>query len=334
MPRKRCCCTPCIPPDCQLFVQIDDNCTAIATWSHGPAVTSATLNGVNVLAPPIFLKTFTKPNIPNKFELIVDNACGTKKCEFITPCCWNKQTLRKTISGLSDMNKTCTRSRAFNPLTASTTVFYSVQVEWTGLTALNGVYDYNIPKCNCGEDLRSILISSSITLSISKVQTTTGVTFPNNPNVPVVTSGTVKTNITISGIKLFLEDTGLVIQLPPTGTTSSSGTDYIGNTWVSVPTAPGGPPGGVVRSPLTETLRQTPISLAGIQRQACPGPTTEFICHLPADPISSWVTGPPGFLNYIHANLNPPIATVTNPVPICGPSDFSNCFEVTTEYLP
>ncbi len=160
------CCDVCDLPLCgltRIALQPDGNLQVDWYYSSSEPVVSATLDGDDVLGDEFSgsgTKYYAKADIPDVIELIIRNDCGREKtCSYDSPCCWNKQSTRVSISGMADINWSC---EITVPVTYSPIGFFYYQTDYllhtyslSGLTALNGthLFDLESSDCSVGDDL-------------------------------------------------------------------------------------------------------------------------------------------------------------------------------------
>lgn len=158
-----CCCGRC-PPLCGITAvaapTIDFPNRIRVFWEYGicdpgDTVLSAEVHGVDVLDHPFNDSGELYLNIPcyampETIDIIVVSESGTSTCRYTTPCCWSKCFREITISGLSDIDVTCSHVSVYELDGVTPRDFEEYEASITGLSAWNGTYTLGTTPFTCG----------------------------------------------------------------------------------------------------------------------------------------------------------------------------------------
>lgn len=196
--------------------------------SGGDPLITATLNGVDILSNPLFAAGETyvaKADIPDVITMVLVNDCGkSTTCEYPVPCCWNKEQLRITLSGLADINRVC--DETFDPVYngSNQMMAFEAEISIAGLSAANGTYLFDIDDSACTVTATDEYYVGTIDLSWYSKETVRGPSFSSGIVTRVLTY-----KLEISAAELYVRRTGFFIKLPATGTITVTGNDIAFN---------------------------------------------------------------------------------------------------------
>lgn len=130
------------------------------TWSYdicdpSDSIVSATVEGVDVLDNPFsdsgeLYIDIACDVMPETLQILVESELGASVCSFPVPCCWDKCFREITISGLTDIDVTCSHVSVYEADGITPRDFEEYEASITGLAAWNGVYTLDNTPFTCG----------------------------------------------------------------------------------------------------------------------------------------------------------------------------------------
>jgi len=132
----------------------------LISWSYdicdpSDRIISATVEGVDVLGDPFsdsgeLYIDIACDVMPDTLQILVESELGTSLCSFPVPCCWNKCFREITLSGLADIDVTCSHVSVYEADGITPRDFEEYEASITGLSAWNGVYTLDNTPFTCG----------------------------------------------------------------------------------------------------------------------------------------------------------------------------------------
>lgn len=302
------CCDTCNTPVCYIdSVVAQTDRSVVVTWRYfwsanifqGDPVTTATINGVDVLQGEIFgsgTLTYAREDVPDTIAFYLANDCGREAtCVFDTPCCWGKDQVRVTITA-ADLSRSCdyTWPEPYSPTAATWMTRLRRTTTWSGLSALSGTYLFDIVNNQCGRDTSSEYYIGEVDASWDEIVNFRGFYNSPTPGGSGFRDEEWHNTLSITGIKLYLRANAIFAEFPTTATFVCSGQATVD---------PSDPAAPYYQFSAVVALKQTRVQIGVLDtspNDSLKCPTYETVGRINSgDP--TWVTGP--VANGVHNGI-------------------------------